>query len=580
MSRADIDWRDRVGDDPALTGVVAVTVVALLARLVDLGGRIAHFDEGRVAYWALEYAETGSISYRYIVHGPLVQYVDASLFQLLGTGDAVMRLPVALFGGLLPLSALLFREHLRDSEVVALAVVLAANPVLLYYSRFFRSTLLVAGFVFVAFGLAVRAHDTRRIRYVYGVAALFALALAAKENAVVYAIIWVGATGLVVDQIFFAERGEERGLDVARGYWGWLRDRGRALGLTGVGRYAGHLAGAVLLFALITVFFFAPRNPADGVGLWYALGHPTSLPTVIDATIADLSAGFEYWFGGTSDPGCHKDNVIDSYACFLGRFLETLAVAALPLSVLAVGGFLIERYGAVRPRPVVLFASYWGFVSVLGYPLGTDIYGAWITVNALVPLALPAAVGLAYVYRQGQAVFDEGDAVSGYPVGVVLLVLTAQVATTAGGLVYASPASADNNLVQYAQPTDDYRPVLEMAADADTGEGTDVLIYGSKLATAQDLSPQEPACGDLAQLLPMQWYVARHDLEADCAVDRAALEERGDRPPVIVARGSNATYLESRLDGYTAETYDFRASGAVTTFFVRDDVAAPPASTD
>jgi len=570
MVAGDIDWRARASADPALTGVLAVTVLALVARLVDLGGRIAHFDEGRVAYWALEYAETGSISYRYIVHGPLVQYVDAYLFQLLGTGDAVMRLPVAVFGGLLPLSALLFRDHLRDSEVVALAIVLAANPVLLYYSRFFRSTLLVAGFVFVAFGLAVRAYDTRRVRYVYGVAALFGLALAAKENTVVYAIVWVGATALVVDQLFFAERGEERGLDLAERYWGRLVARGRALGPAGVGRYAGHLVGAVAVFGLVVVFFFAPRNPADGVGLWYAIGHPSSLPAVVDATVADLTEGFEYWFGGTSDPGCHKDNLVDGYACFLGRFLETLLVAALPLSVLAVGGFLIERYGAVRPRPVVLFASYWGFVSVAGYPLGTDIYGAWITVNALVPLAIPAAVGLAYLYRLGRTTFDEDDTVSTSLVGVLLLVLTAQVAVTAGGLVYESPAAADNNLVQYAQPTDDFRPVLAAAAEADT-DGTDVLIYGSELAAPRGVSPQEPSCGDLGELLPLQWYLAKHDLNASCEADPATVE--ADRPPVVVARGDNATALEARLSGYTAESYQFRASGGATTFFVREDVS-------
>ena len=569
MSLADIDWRDRVVDDPALTGVVAVTLIALLARLVDLGGRIAHFDEGRVAYWALEYVETGSISYRYIVHGPLVQYVDAYLFQLLGPGDAVMRLPIAVFGGLLPLSALLFREHLRDSEIVALAIVLAANPVLLYFSRFFRSTLLVTGFVFVAFGLAVRAYDTRDVRYLYGVAALFALALAAKENAVVYAIVWIGATGLVVDQVLFADRGEESGIAVVRRYWRGFTDGTESAPPSNPGWWVLNGVGAVVCFALIVFFFFAPRNPAEGVGFWYALGHPTSLPTLVDATVADLTEGFEYWFGGTSDPGCRKDNVIDSYVCFLGRFAETLLVAAAPMSVLAVGGFLLERWGSVRRRSVVLFASYWGFVSVLGYPLGTDIYGAWITVNALVPLALPAAVGLAYMYRKGREAFDSDDLAASVAIGIVVLLLTVQVAMTAGGLVYGSPAGADNNLVQYAQPTDDYRPIME----------TDLLLYGGELVSTQFPSPQEPTCGDLGQLLPLQWYIAHHDLEASCAADAAALDTLQDqRPTVIVARGQNATDLRNRLDGYAGSTYDFRASGEETTFFLREDVATPPAS--
>ena len=576
MSLSDIDWRDRLGEDPTLTGVVVVSVVALALRLVDLGGRIAHFDEGRVAYYALEYAETGSIHYRYIVHGPFVQYVDAVLFHFLGAGDAVMRLPLAVFGGLLPLAALLFREHLRDSEIVALALLLALNPVLLYYSRFLRSTLLVAGFVFVGFGFAVRAYDTRDMWYVYGVAAMFALALAAKENAVVYAIVWIGAGGLVLDQILFAERGEESGSSVLGRYWSWLVETGRRHGAVGVGRYAGHAIGVVIVFGLLVYFFFAPRNPADGVGFWYALGHPGSVPAVADAAIADLTEGFEYWFGGTSEPGCHKDNIIESYGCFLGRFLETLWIAAAPLSLLAVGGFLLERWGSVRRRPVVLFASYWGFVSVLGYPLGTDIYGAWLTVNALVPLAIPAAVGLAYVYRTGRDAYTDGDAVASYAAGLLVLLIAVSTVTTAGGLVYGSPAAEDNNLVQYAQPTGDYRPVMEIAAEADTDGRPDVLIYGSPLVDTRFESPQEPACSDLGQLLPLQWYIAKHDLESTCAADRGALGSLDQiQPTVIVARGENATYLESRLDGYTGTAYDFRTGAETTTFFVRNDVAQP-----
>ncbi|PSQ67132.1 MAG: TIGR03663 family protein, partial [Halobacteriales archaeon SW_9_67_24] len=87
--------------------VVAITVLGLLARLAFLGDRIAHWDEARVGYWILEYAETGTFEYRPIIHGPFLHHVNAPLFDLLGPNDVTMRLAVSLLGAALPLVALL-----------------------------------------------------------------------------------------------------------------------------------------------------------------------------------------------------------------------------------------------------------------------------------------------------------------------------------------------------------------------------------------------------------------------------------------------------------------------------------------
>ena len=575
--------------------VGAVTVVALLLRLPALGSRVAHFDEGRVAYWALHYHETGTVSYRYIVHGPLIQHVDAALFGLLGPGDAVARLPVAVVGGLLPLSALLLRERLRDEEVVALAALLACNPVLLYYSRFLRSTLLVAACCFVAWGALVRAADTRRVRYVYAAAALVALGFAAKENAVVYLLVWAGAGVLLVDHELFRPHAADTGIDV-------VRERSRAA-VAAVGaqggstlRLAGHTVGVVGVAALVTFFFFAPRtgpgSAPSAVGLWDALARPRLLPALVDATATDIGRGLSYWFGGTTEPGCHKESVVTAYGCFLGRFLETLARAAGPLSAFALGGFLVERYATSRPRPVVLFAAYWGLVSVVGYPFGTDIYGAWITVNALVPLAVPAAVGLGVVLRQGRRAAVAGDRRRAGVVAVALLLVVGSVGATAATTVYREPAAADNPLVQYAQPTDDIRPVLdplrepeaETGAGPGTGDGPDVVLYGETFVASSGESDIPPPCADLRTTLPLQWYLARNDLHATCATNRSELATvvEAERPAAIVVAAADADSLRPVLPGYERRTADLRAPGRETVFFVNrgrnESARAPPTS--
>lgn len=151
----------RSGDDRVLLAVLAVTAVALLARVVLLGDRFAHWDEGRVAYWTLRYVETGTFRYQPILHGPFLQQVNRLVFGTLGATDATMRLVVALVGTLLPLSALPLRDRLRDREVVALALLFAFDPTFLYYSRFMRADVPTAAFGFLAFGLLVRAVDSR-----------------------------------------------------------------------------------------------------------------------------------------------------------------------------------------------------------------------------------------------------------------------------------------------------------------------------------------------------------------------------------------------------------------------------------
>ncbi|MFB6162386.1 MAG: flippase activity-associated protein Agl23 [Halococcoides sp.] len=191
--------------DPIVLAVITITVVGILARLFLLGARPAHFDEGRVAHWILHFAETGHFEYRRIIHGPFVQHVGRWVFLALGANDFTMRLPVAIVGGLLPAGTLLYRKHLRDHEVVIAAVILTISPILLYYSRFLRSDLLVATFMFFALGAIVKLADTGRLEYFY-VAAIFAgFGLASKENGILYPLTWVGGFGLILGHLAVRE---------------------------------------------------------------------------------------------------------------------------------------------------------------------------------------------------------------------------------------------------------------------------------------------------------------------------------------------------------------------------------------
>lgn len=533
--------RERFAADRTLQAVAVLVAIAFLLRIVLLGVRVAHFDEGRVAYWVLHWVQTDEFHYRYIIHGPFIQHVDRVLFQFFGPSDFTARLPVAVAGTLLPASALWFRDRLRDLEVVSLAAFLALNPIILYYSRFMRSTLLVAAFCFAAFALFVRAfdHPERWRYYSYGAVALWSLGFAAKENALVYLLCWIGASVLVANDVLYRS-----GLDPVRDAWaGWKRRHPRGERSDAAVGYVLFGLGALLLVFVVTLYFYAPRSPGvpfnptardptRGVGFWSALGNPERLPALVQATNADIQQGLQYWFGRPSD----TDNLADTYIKRLGRFFATTIEYAAPLFALSIAGFVIERFASKNPRPVVMFAGYWGFASVIGYPLGTDIWAAWIIVNALVPLAIPAAVGLGLILRAGRDALASEDRVSVGAVAVLLLLMLSLTGYATATGVYLHPTSGDNTLVQYAQPEQQLRDTIHTMDAVSTGPSdTDVLVYGDYFVDGHSNRVRKPSCVQWFNLLPLPWYWDAHGVDVTCAQNASQLPAK--YPPIVIAKG-------------------------------------------
>ncbi|WP_435176814.1 flippase activity-associated protein Agl23 [Halorussus sp. AFM4] len=534
--------------------VVGITAVALLARFVNLGARVAHQDEARVAYWAYRFMENGAYEYRPIVHGPFLTIVNGHLFELFGASDFTMRFVVALLGGLLPLSALLFRQRLRDSETVAMALLLAFNPILLYYSRFYRNDVLLAGFMLVAFGFLVRAYDHQRPAFLYAGVAAFALAFTTKENALVYPVCWLGALALLWDHRLFVDRAGERGL------LGVVWDR-LAVTARGLADWWPHLALAVFEFFAIFVFFYAPRNTdrlgTDVPGLYEALGNPTLLPAVIDEAVFGSWNEFVGQWGGGNE---------GSYLSALKPLMAVLEAGAIALVALAVVGFVVDRYADDLPRDVVSFAGYWGLASVLGYPVIVDNPFPWETIHMIVPLVVPAAVGLALIGRLGVESVADGDAVSATAAALVLLLVAGQVGATAVNTSYVNSQSADNELVQYAQSSSEMKPVLRQIKQvAQSNEGIDVMYYGDdpgfdgdNLHAPNPDSHAAPPAGDgWFARLPFAWYMELYGAETD-SVKRAELLQ-GDKPPVVIALGDadscskqydSAADIDQYMSGY------------------------------
>ncbi|WP_415381122.1 flippase activity-associated protein Agl23 [Halosimplex sp. TS25] len=557
-------FRDSDGSDRVRLAVLTVVVAAFGARFFRLGARTAHFDEGRVAYWVVDYAATGDFRYRPMIHGPFFQHVNEVVFGVLGPTDFAMRAAVAAVTALFPLVALLLRDRLRDVEVVALAALWAFTPVFLYYSRFMRGDPLVAVFMVTAFALFVRTVDTGRRRYFYAGVGFVALGFTVKENALLYLLCWVGGAVLLLDHRLL--RAADRG-----GNWTAVaRSHGRRA--IGIGwRHVDALVLGTLGFLAVVAFFYAPRGQTTlGPGLGTALRDPALLPAVLrEATAGSAEALWGTWVGGA-----HQRH---PYLPYLAHFVATLRHGALAVCVLAVVGFVADRYRPDGPSDLVSIAFYWGAVSVLGYPIATDIKAPWAAIHAAVPLAIPAAVGLGLFVRWGREARADGDRVSTGLAVLIVLIITAQVAVASVGSVYRTDHTEDNELVQYAQPAPDVQPVMrQLDAAASDHEGTDVVLYGDYFVQAPGSSgPRRPACASWQQVLPLPWYFERADATATCvdSADALARTVERERPPLVVARPVDESRVSGALSDYEARTALLRDRDTLTHFFVREDLA-------
>ena len=559
---------ERYGLSRVHLAVAGAAALGLAARLFELGARVAHWDEARVAYWTLRFAETGNYEYDAIIHGPFYHHVNRGVFALLGPSDFSMRLAVAVLGGLFPLVALCFRDRLRDAEVVALAGLLAFNPVLLYYTRFMRGDPLVAMFAFAGFAFAVRAADTGRRRYVHACVLAVALAFTAKENVLVTLLTWAGALALLLDhRLVTAAEGDEGPRAV-------LYDRLRH-GAARLRRRWRTAALAVVEFLAVVVFFYAPRARTEpGPGLWKALAGPEAFVSTFPAVVSEATVGAWQELWGTWVAGGHRGH---AYLPYLTSYLETLAYAALVVGLFAVAGFLADRYRADGPRDSVAFAAYWGFVSVLGYPVITDIDAPWATVHAVVPLAVPAAVGLGLVVRWARgAAADRAPLPAALAVFVCLLVVV-QVASTGVVAVYQDEQADENRLTHFSQPADDFSVAMDRLDAAAPGHpGVDVVVYSDYFVRHASASGRrEPGCARWFNLLPLPWYFEASDARATCATNETGLARavESDRPPLVVGRIEDQGTLVRTLDGYESRRYRIRSRGQYTLFFVRDDLA-------
>ena len=558
----------RVARRRPVAAVFALTALALSLRLVALGARTMHWDEARVAYWTLRYVRGAGFAYRPVIHGPLVPILVAPLFERLGPTAFAARLPVALLGGLAPLSALLFRRPatatgaalpgagLDDAETVALALLIAVTPSFVYYSRFMRSDIPLAAFSLVALGFAVRALTTGRRRHAVAAGLFVGLAIPTKENVLLYAACAVGTAAVAVGWPAVDALGRDRTAGGRERAAESLR-ASLARARSALVRHAPAVPPALLAALVPVVFFLAPRGAAGDPSLGAALaGEATWLALIERATVGTWETfASSLWTGG-------RDH---AYGFFAGRLWTYLLVGALPVVVGAAYAFVRELRKPSRPLVVPLVA--WGVAALLGYPLATDIPAPWIPLHVALPLLVPAAVGWAALARDRPwrpFRLPDGDVRGRYAryALAALVVLSAVHVPAVLAVSSVTPPLYVNVLAQSAQPADDLAPVRAAVDDA-ADDGGVLYVGETYFLPNESIADRPPSEGDnwlgwWLDRLPMAWYVERANAPSEYVDDPETLRAMEPAPPVVFADPAAADGASRVLGerGYERTRYD------------------------
>jgi uncharacterized protein (TIGR03663 family) len=195
-----LDWRLNLAAVKLdMLAFIAIAVLSVIAHLWALDAKAMHHDESIHAWMSWKFftgrggfncgftpdggeARASSVyCYDPVYHGPSLYVSTVLMYFLFGVGDAQARLPMALAGIGLTLSAWMLRPYFGRRGTLIAALLLAFSPTLLYYTRFARHDGLIVLFEFWMVVGMFRYVDSGRPRWLYLVAAATALAVATHE---------------------------------------------------------------------------------------------------------------------------------------------------------------------------------------------------------------------------------------------------------------------------------------------------------------------------------------------------------------------------------------------------------------
>jgi uncharacterized protein (TIGR03663 family) len=339
-----------------LATAAILVVLAIATRFYQLGDRPLHHDESIHAHQSYTLMKDGSWRYDPAYHGPFLYYANALVYRLLGVTNTTARLLPAIFGLLLIAAAVPLSRWIGQRAAIAYALLVLISPHFTYFSRFIREDLYSLVFTLgtvLAFQMFL---ETDRAKWLTLAAVSFALAGITKENAYMTGVLFLAyAPFALMVRVSQAKKAEHAFADAISSSLRWMRARLLPL-LT-----------AALIFLGIWAFAYSAfgKYPKD----WLAI------PKAV-----------KYWMGQ------------HSIARIPGPWYYYVPQLIYYETSLVFAAFFAFRRPEKRNSPFLRFVLFWAIGSLLLYAWAREKV-PWLTVHALLPLTILAAVGLANLWR-------------------------------------------------------------------------------------------------------------------------------------------------------------------------------------
>lgn len=348
------------------TALFYIAALALFLRFFDLALKPLHHDEAVNTLFVTDLVRPPH-AYKYDpgnYHGPTLFYFGWLSVSVFGMTTEGIRIVTASAGLGLVLTALLLRRQLGTAGANAAAALLAVSSGSVYFSRYFIHEMLLVCFTLGAVVGVVLWWTSRRSAFLYAAAASAGLMFATKETAFISAIvIAIAACGAAI-------------LAEAAAVWR-SGDRTRLLPRTAAAVAGGARA---CLSRLIEGAGLRSVAAAAVIFLGVSLLFYTSLFTNWQGAL-DALRTFAIWTKtGTSD----HTQPWHSYL----QWLREAELALLILGALGIGAALwraTDRFA--------IFIGLWAVGILAAYSL-IPYKTPWLTLNAIVPLALCAGSAL------------------------------------------------------------------------------------------------------------------------------------------------------------------------------------------
>lgn len=169
---------------------VVLTGIGLRWYLLDL--RPVHHDEsqhGMFGKYFFDFPDHNFYKYTPMLHGPLLYNLYRLVYNVFGSDNWSIRMPMAALGTLYLLLPFLFRRYFSATAVLFATVAAALGPTMIYWSRFAREDFYtVFGLVSMLYGVLLASPRWKGFFVLFGLTLQFC----SKENSYVHVGVFAG----------------------------------------------------------------------------------------------------------------------------------------------------------------------------------------------------------------------------------------------------------------------------------------------------------------------------------------------------------------------------------------------------